>query len=274
MFYCNCFPQKCLTRLLGSFAECEVTWFKNLFIQSFIKLYPVNMAEAIEANPKQYRNFNDFFTRQIRTELRPVAMAADAIISPVDGIISQYGAIKEGQIFQAKGKSYSLSSLLADDAKMISAFTNGRFITLYLAPYHYHRIHMPYQGQLQQMTYVPGKLFPVNQRSVSQTENLFARNERVINFFKTDFGSMAVIMVGALNVGSMTVKWHGQVTPPYGTRVSSWQYDDKSISRGEEIGYFKMGSTVILLFPDNGMEFEQALKAEHELKFGEIIAHL
>jgi phosphatidylserine decarboxylase len=269
MFYAEYFPQKLLTWIIGLLAETKLSVIKNLIIRCFIKLYAVDMSSALIPEPERYASFNDFFIRQLQADLRPIANDRRVWVSPADGQIAQFGDIREGQLIQAKQRHFSLQALLAGDTSRSAAFYAGHYMTIYLAPNNYHRVHMPYAGRLTEMVYVPGRLFPVNQTSALQTADLFSRNERVICYFETDFGPMAVILVGALNVGSISVNWHGQVTPPHHRRIHRWQYDQISLARGAELGYFKLGSTVIVLFPSQRIKFNQSSITAHEVKFGQ-----
>lgn len=260
MFYSSLIPQKFLTRCFGLLAESQLSWLKHLFISQFIKHYPVNMDEAIIEDPKAYASFNDFFIRQLKPEARPRAQAD--VLSPADGTISQLGTIHDGQLIQAKDHHYSCEKLLACDP---TPYLNGQFMTIYLAPHNYHRVHMPMTGQLTHMRYVPGCLYPVNAQSVVKTQHLFARNERVICEFTTSLGPMAVILVGALNVGSIVTSFHGVVTPPHGREIQTWDYD-LELKQADELGYFKMGSTVIILLPEGSPALQGC--AGQEVLFG------
>jgi phosphatidylserine decarboxylase len=217
-------PQKTLSRLAGRLAECENTWVKDTFIQNFIKKYQVDMNEAIEPNPQSYKNFNAFFTRAIKPELRPIASDDKAIACPADGAISQLGDIEYGTLLQAKGHTYSLTSLLGGDAELSNRFIGGKFATVYLSPKDYHRVHMPNEGKLTKMIHNPGKLFSVNKVTAEQIPNVFARNERTVCIFETAVGPMAVILVGAMIVASIETIWAGQVTP-FNKNVVTWDYD-------------------------------------------------
>tara|TARA_B100000795_G_C22641620_1_gene376700 strand:+ start:91 stop:852 length:762 start_codon:yes stop_codon:yes gene_type:complete len=247
------------------FARIENSWIKNNFTRWFVKHYQVNLSEAKIENIDDFTHFNDFFTRSLKSSLRPIS--SSKLISPVDGVVSQSGKIDDMQILQAKGRQYSIAELLADKAS--KSFKNGSFSTIYLSPKDYHRIHMPCDGTLLEMKYIPGNLFSVNQKTVTHVEKVFARNERLVCLFKTEFGQMAFVMVGAIFVGSMQTAWEGQITPPYGKKIINYNYKDKEInlSKGDELGRFNMGSTVIMLLPENSIEI--SLIEGQELKMGQ-----
>jgi phosphatidylserine decarboxylase len=255
-------PAHTISRLVYAITRCRLGWFKNLLIRIFIRHFKVNMDEAEYADANNYEHFNAFFTRALRAGCRPLPDDTAAIISPVDGTISQFGQVHKDRILQAKGHEYTLEALFAGNMEHAGQYLNGSFITLYLSPRDYHRIHMPMDGQLQDMTYVPGSLFGVYPATVNCIPNLFARNERVICHFDTAIGPMAVIMVGAINVGSIETVWHGQVTPPYGKEIQQWTYPEHmtQYNRGDEIGRFNMGSTIIILFPANTIVLDKLVK--------------
>ncbi|MEC7595615.1 MAG: archaetidylserine decarboxylase [Pseudomonadota bacterium] len=240
-------PQHFLSKLMFRFARVNIQWINNNFTRWFVKKYQVNLSEAEIENIEDYKNFNDFFTRALKSNLRPIS--ASKIISPVDGVVSQAGKIQDFQIFQAKGRQYSVSELLAD--KALQEFENGSFATIYLSPKDYHRVHMPCDGRLRSMKYIPGNLFSVNQKTVNNIDRVFARNERLVCYFETEYGEIALVMVGAIFVGSMETSWEGQITPPYNKSVKTYDYGSRQIklSKGEELGRFNMGSTVILVLP-------------------------
>ncbi|MDX2164192.1 MAG: archaetidylserine decarboxylase [Gammaproteobacteria bacterium] len=262
-------PQRAVTRAFGWLAKLRRPAFiKNVCIRLFIKKYRVDMSEALVSTPESYVDFNAFFTRVLRPELRPLG---NNIISPVDGEISEIGKIHDRKIFQAKNHHYSLLSLLGNDSTLAAAFENGDYATLYLSPKDYHRIHMPISGQLKSMTHIPGKLFSVNQRTARNVPDLFARNERVVCIFETEKGKVAMILVGAMIVASIVTQWAGLVTPPRTRQVRRWTYDDVFIQKGEEMGYFQLGSTVIVLFQSNQIQWESHLKNGDGLKMGQMI---
>ncbi|GGN32038.1 MULTISPECIES: archaetidylserine decarboxylase [Marinomonas] len=263
-------PQKTLSRAIGKIAECENTWVKNTFISQFVKKYQVDMTEAVNSDPLSYRNFNDFFTRAIRPELRPICNEENSIACPADGAVSQLGNIEHGTLFQAKGHYYSLTSLLGGDASLSNQFLGGSFATVYLSPKDYHRVHMPLSGKLTKMIHIPGKLFSVNKVTAEQIPNVFARNERTVCLFDTEAGPMAVILVGAMIVASIETVWAGQVTP-FNKHVVTWDYKELNnieIKKGEEMGRFKLGSTAIVLFGKNAVNWEESLQADTPTKMG------
>jgi len=239
-------PQHLLSRLMFRFARIQKSWIKNLFTSWFVSKYKVNLTEALLEDIDEYKHFNDFFTRALKDGSRPISDSK--VVSPVDGVVSQFGSIKESMIVQAKGKEYSVEALLADNS-INDLYTS--FATIYLSPKDYHRIHMPFDGSLKSMKYIPGNLFSVNQRTVNDIDEVFARNERLVCFFDTEYGEIALVMVGAIFVGSMETSWEGQITPPYTKSIKTYDYDSRQIelSKGEELGRFNMGSTVILVLP-------------------------
>lgn len=265
-------PQHLLSRLMHRICRLEAPWFKNRIISIIIRQYKVDMTEAINPDIHSYKHFNAFFTRKIKAASRPIAVGSDVIISPVDGRISQLGPIAAGRIVQAKGHDYSTLELLGGDQQLAAEFDGGQFATIYLSPRDYHRIHMPISGNLVRMRYIPGKLFSVNPLTVRGVPRLFARNERVVSIFQTDFGPVALILVGAIFVGSMETVWHeGEITPPYTKGILDWHYADAHIrlNKGEEMGRFNMGSTVVLLLPANAPNWTAEWKAEMQIKLGQ-----
>lgn len=270
-------PQHPLSRVM--FAATRLRWapWKNWQINWFIRRYGVDMNIARDPDPASYPNFNQFFTRPLREDARPLIQDRDAIACPVDGVVSQVGSVVEGRLFQAKGREYGLSELLANDVKSTGLFQGGRFVTLYLAPKDYHRIHMPLTGRLVRMVYVPGRLFPVNQRTTRVVSRLFARNERVITWFETDAGPMALILIGALLVGGMETVWAGPVTPASMRRLRGWDHADGQpivLQRGEEMGRFNMGSTVILLLGRGGVQWSQDIQPHAPVRMGQRLGTL
>ena len=248
-------PKKLVTQLAGRFASAELGGVTQAAISLFVAHYGVDMSEAAEPDITRYTSFNDFFTRALRAGARPLADAD--YVCPVDGAISQFGAIERDQIFQAKGHHYSTCALLAGDAALAAEFENGQFATIYLSPKDYHRIHMPCAGRLLRMVYVPGDLFSVNPTTVRGVPGLFARNERVVSLFDTARGPFVLVLVGATIVGSMATVWHGVVTPPRPGEIKRWDYADKPVelAKGAEMGRFLVGSTVVLLWPKGTLKF-------------------
>ncbi len=265
-------PKQAITALAGKLAFAKAGTLTTTVITWFVKRYQVNMAEAAEPNIQAYESFNEFFTRPLKKGARRISKAD--FISPVDGAISQFGDIKADQIFQAKGHQYSTLAMLAGDKSLAASFQNGNFATLYLSPKDYHRIHMPCDGNLKSMTYVPGDLFSVNPTTAQGVPGLFARNERVICEFDSAHGSFVLILVGATIVGSMATIWHGIVNPPRLGSVNTWTYENQTITlkQGEEMGRFLLGSTVVMLFPENTLSFNRAWKPEKPIKLGEKMA--
>ncbi|WP_165855475.1 archaetidylserine decarboxylase [Marinobacter sp. JSM 1782161] len=264
-------PQLGLSRLAGRLADNDrVPALKDRVVRWFIERYGVDMSEAVDADPAAYASFNDFFTRALKPGLRPVDDDAKVMTSPVDGAISQLGTIADGRVFQAKGQTFSLNELLGGDAERAAPFEDGQFATIYLAPKDYHRIHMPLAGTLREMVYVPGRLFSVNPVTAANVPNLFARNERVAAIFDTEWGPMAMVLVGAMIVGSVETTWAGVVAPGTG-KVSSVDYSAEEpirFEKGEEMGRFRLGSTVVLLMPKNSMSWSDNLQAETVLRMG------
>ena len=262
-------PKKALTAFAGFVAAAQWGGMTTSLIQWFVKRYQVNMAEAANPDIASYASFNEFFTRPLKAGARPLA-AAD-FICPVDGAISQLGPIQKDQIFQAKGHHYSSTALVGGDAALAAQFDNGSFATIYLSPRDYHRIHMPCDGRLTRMIYVPGDLFSVNPTTARGVPGLFARNERVVCVFESDHGPVVLTLVGATIVGSMATVWHGVVNPPRRPDVCEWNYEPGAVSlrKGEEMGRFLLGSTVVMLFPANKMGFNPQWTAAQPVRLGE-----
>ena len=248
-------PKKLLTQLAGRAASARLGDLTQAAIRRFVARYGVDMSEAANPDIASYASFNDFFTRPLRPGARPLHDAD--YLCPVDGAISQFGAIERDQIFQAKGHSYSTRALLAGDAALAAEFEHGQFATLYLSPKDYHRIHMPCAGRLQRMVYVPGDLFSVNPTTARGVPGLFARNERVVCLFDTARGPFVLVLVGATIVGSMATTWHGVVNPPRPGEIKRWDYAEKPVDlpKGAEMGRFLLGSTVVLLWPKGTLKF-------------------
>lgn len=266
-------PKQLLTQMAGAFARWRGGGLTVLAIRRFVRRYGVDMGEAANPDPAAYPTFNEFFTRPLRAGARPFAEAD--FLCPVDGAISQFGPIAGDQIFQAKGHSYSTQALVGGDAALAARFQNGAFATLYLSPKDYHRIHMPCDGVLQQMIYVPGDLFSVNPATARSVPGLFARNERVVCVFDTARGPFVLVLVGATIVGSMATVWHGVVNPPRLPDVKRWDYavagDDGAVSlkRGDEMGRFLLGSTVVMLWPKDVIDFNKAWQPAAAIRMGD-----
>ena len=265
-------PKQALTTLAGRLADTEAGSLTTSVIRWFVQRYGVDLSEAVDSNPVSYRSFNEFFTRPLRAGARPLADAD--FICPVDGAISQFGGIEQDQIFQAKGHQYSTTALVGGDGELASRFADGAFATLYLSPRDYHRIHMPVDGRLRRMIHVPGELFSVNPATARGVPGLFARNERVVCVFDAKFGSFVLTLVGATIVGSMATVWHGTVNPPRGGQIREWLYDDRQVllKKGEEMGRFLLGSTVVMLFPRDTLRFNPTWTATRAIRMGEAMA--
>ena len=267
-------PKKALTAFAGWVAGARGGAATTALIRWFVKRYNVNMAEAANPDITSYPTFNAFFTRPLKPGARP--LAAVDFICPVDGAISQFGAIEKDQIFQAKGHSYSTTALVGGDAALAAEFDNGSFATLYLSPRDYHRIHMPCAGVLRRMIYVPGDLFSVNPTTARGVPGLFARNERVVCVFDSARGPWVMTLVGATIVGSMATVWHGQVNPPRLPQVTEWHYEPGQVSlqQGDELGLFLLGSTVVTLFPKDTLQFTPTWAPAKAIVLGEAMGSL
>jgi len=269
-------PHHALSGLMSKLTHCENKTWKNLFIREIIKHYGVNMDEALQPDINAYLSFNHFFTRELKPGVRPLADEQGAIASPADGVVSQAGNITDGNIFQAKGKSFTAIDLLGGSAERAAPFNNGVFSTIYLSPKDYHRLHMPLTGTLREMVHVPGRLFSVNTATTRSVPGLFARNERVVAIFDTEAGPMALVLVGAIFVSSVETVWHGVVTPPTATEVKTWNYQDNAptLQKGEEMGRFNMGSTIIVLFGKDAAQWAEGFSAERPVKLGEKVGQV
>jgi phosphatidylserine decarboxylase len=267
-------PKGALTNFAGWVAGAKGGPRTTALIRWFVGRYNVNMDEALDPNIANYKTFNEFFTRALRPDARPLADAA--FICPVDGRISQFGAIDDDQIFQAKGHQFSTTALVGGDAALAAKFQHGSFANLYLSPRDYHRIHMPVDGKLTRMIYVPGELFSVNPTTARGIPGLFARNERVVCVFDTAHGPFVMTLVGATIVGSMATVWHGVINPPRLPKVTEWNYADQNIvlKKGEELGRFLLGSTVVMLFPKDVLSFNPAWQPAGPVQLGEVMAQL
>ena len=265
-------PKKLLTVLAGQFASARLGGLTQWTIRRFVAHYKVDMQEAADPRIESYASFNDFFTRPLKPGARPIAAAP--FVCPVDAAISQFGPIERDQLFQAKGHSYSTRALVGGDQALAHRFEHGHFATLYLAPKDYHRIHMPCDGRLKRMIYVPGDLFSVNPLTARHVPSLFARNERVVCEFECAHGPMVLVLVGATIVGSMATVWHGIVNPPRTRDVREWRYEDRDITlaKGEEMGRFLLGSTVVMLFPQNILTFTPDWAPTRPVRLGEAMA--
>lgn len=262
-------PKRLLTDTLGKLASLEGGRLTTAVIRRFIRRYRVDMSQALDPDPASYKTFQDFFTRALAPGARPIDEAP--FVSPVDGTISQFGAIGQGRIFQAKGHDYSATALLGGDAALAAQFDNGSFATLYLSPANYHRVHMPCAGRLTRMVYVPGTLFSVNQTAARYVPGLFARNERLVCVFESDNGPFVLVLVGAAVVGAIATVWHGAVNQPRPGEVREWLYAENPVllEKGQEMGRFYLGSTVVALFPQGCVDFNPQWAPGGAIRMGE-----
>ena len=267
-------PKGALTNFAGRIAGAKGGAMTTRLIRWFVGRYNVNMDEALDPDIAHYASFNDFVTRALRPDARPLAKAD--YVCPVDGRISQFGSIDKDQIFQAKGHNFSTTALVGGDAALAAQFEHGSFANLYLSPRDYHRIHMPCDGRLTRMIYVPGELFSVNPTTARGIPGLFARNERVVCVFDTANGPFVMTLVGATIVGSMATVWHGVVNPPRTGQVRDWSYanDNVVLKQGEELGRFLLGSTVVMLFPKDTVQFNAGWQPAGPVQLGEVMGNL
>ncbi|OYT98267.1 MAG: phosphatidylserine decarboxylase [Burkholderiales bacterium PBB1] len=265
-------PQQALTALAGRIASAEAGEWTTRLIRWFVGRYGVNMAEAAEPDIAQYSSFNAFFTRALKPGARPLADAP--WVCPVDGAISQFGPLDGERLMQAKGHHYTATALVGGDATLAREFHGGHFATLYLSPRDYHRIHMPAAGRLRRMIHVPGELFSVNPTTARGVPGLFARNERVVCVFDGDTAPFVMVLVGATIVGSMATTWHGMVNPPRPGQLREWNYapGDVTLARGQEMGRFLLGSTVVMLFPPGPLSFNPGWAPGGAIRMGEVMA--
>ncbi len=271
IFLFTLLPHHLISRLIYFITRLRGPMVKPM-INSFIKKFDVDMSEAAYANTGLYKSFNEFFTRPLRPEARPIDQGKNTLVCPADGTVSEAGSIQQRQIFQAKGHFYTTTELLGGDASMSALFENGRFATFYLAPNNYHRVHMPTHGLLKKMIHVPGRLFSVAPWTVRTMPGLFTGNERVASLFATEAGPIAMVLVGAINVAAIETVWAGLITPPKGRKISDFDYSHtrKIFAKGAEMGRFNMGSTVILLAAKN-VEWLPTLRAGQAVNMGETI---
>lgn len=266
-------PKQALTALAGRIASVRGGRLTTRLIKWFVGRYGVNMGEAANPDIASFTTFNDFFTRALKSNARPLAQAD--LVCPVDGAISQFGPMVGDQIFQAKGHYYTSTALLAGDAALAARFEGGSFATIYLSPKDYHRIHMPLEGRLSRMVYVPGDLFSVNPTTARGVPGLFARNERVVCVFESAHGPFVLVLVGATIVGSMATVWHGVVNPPRAGEIRTWNYElELVLKQGEEMGRFLLGSTVVMLFPKGPLAFNPAWVPGGAVQMGQPMAQL
>ena len=268
-------PKQALTHFAGFVASRKRGWVTTEIIRRFVARYRVNMDEALDSNIASYLTFNDFFTRALKPGVRPLAPAD--LVCPVDGAISQFGVIRHDQLLQAKGHDFSTTALVGGDQALAAQYDHGHFATIYLSPKDYHRIHMPCDGRLSRMIYVPGELFSVNPVTARGVPGLFARNERVVCVFESARGPFVLVLVGATIVGSMATVWHGVVNPPRGKVVREWRYPASGqpevvLKQGEEMGRFLLGSTVVMLFPKGDLRFNTGWAPGRAVRLGEAMA--
>ncbi len=264
-------PQHGISVLAGKLADNKTWPIRHWVMEKFAKHYGIDMSLAVESEFTAYDSFNEFFTRAIRPETRPICQDANTMACPVDGAISQFGAIEQGRIIQAKGHHYTVKELLGGNDALAAQFEGGQFCTIYLSPKDYHRYHMPIDGELTQMIHVPGKLFSVNPLTARTVPRLFARNERVVAMFDTKWGPIAYVAVGATIVGSMEMAWSGIVTPPTRSDVAVTRYDQGQVSlkRGDEVGRFRLGSTVIMVLPKGDYQWDESIQNESTTLLGQ-----
>jgi len=268
-------PHHAISRITHRAARFESPRVQPL-LRWFVRRYRVDMAEALPSDPAAYPSFNALFTRALRPEVRPLEGDDRSVVSPADARVSAFGRIESGQVFQAKGHHYTVTELLGGFGDLARPFANGHFLTMYLSPRDYHRLHMPLSGRLTTMLHVPGRLFSVAPRIVAQTPGLYARNERVVAFFDTAIGPIAMALIGAINVGSIETVWAGEVTPPKGRVISRMDYSDRDIrlDRGTEMGRFNLGSSVVLLFPDHALRFHPSLAPQAPVRIRAEVAQI
>ena len=260
-------PQQKLSRVVGKVAASENPILKNIVIQAFKAQYGIDMSIAEQTNALKFKSFNEFFTRSLKQGVREIDTRSESIVSPADGAISQLGKIVEGDIFQAKGQSFSVDKLIGDP-QLAEPFKNGEFATVYLSPKDYHRVHMPYAGTLTETLYIPGELFSVNQTTAENIPGLFARNERMVCLFDTDLGRMAVVLVGAMIVAGIETVATGKVKP---TGRLELNHHAMKLEKGDELGRFYLGSTAVVLFEQNKMQWDEAFKANSMVVMGEAL---
>ncbi|MFT4020420.1 MAG: archaetidylserine decarboxylase [Acinetobacter sp.] len=263
-------PQHQLSRVVGKVAESENPLLKNIAIQAFKAKYGIDLSIAEQENALRYKSFNEFFTRGLKAGIRQVDSNPDSIVSPADGAISQIGQIVDGEVFQAKGQSFSVDQLVADP-QLAAPFKQGQFATVYLSPKDYHRVHMPFSGTLTETLYVPGELFSVNQVTAENVPSLFARNERMVCLFDTEIGRMAVVLVGAMIVAGIETVATGKVKPSGRLEL---QHHQLKLEKGDELGRFYLGSTAIVLFESEKMVWDEALKAESVVTMGQVFGQI
>ncbi|MEJ2115887.1 MAG: archaetidylserine decarboxylase [Gammaproteobacteria bacterium] len=267
------FPHHLVSRFTFWLTRLQ-TPLKNPAIRLFIRRFDVNMSEAEHQSAEDYISFNEFFTRKLIPGTRPITDDKNIIVCPVDGRISQISTYRDGQVIQAKGQDFSMTQLLGGDNNYGTLCQSGSFATIYLSPRNYHRVHMPFDGELIEMIYVPGRLFSVAPYAAEVIKGLYSRNERVVSIFKTDIGYMAVVMVGAVNVAAIEMTWEGLVTPPHGKNIVRKTYKNISIKKGDELGIFNMGSTAIMAFESGKINWQNNLQIQQIVKMGQPIGQI
>lgn len=273
------YPQRLISRWVHGLTRVRTPWFRDLLIRNFVKRFGVDMSEALESDPGAYIDFNQFFTRPLRPDARPLAIGEGVLSCPVDGFVSQASTITADSLFQAKGRTFSLVQLLGGDLERARPFRHGSFATLYLSPRDYHRVHMPTRGLLREMIHIPGRLFSVSPLTTRVVPRLFVRNERVVSIFDTEAGPMAIILVGAINVSSIETVWAGTITPAYGKQIRHWDYPTSGsraiiLEQGEEMGRFNMGSTVIVLFSEGAVRWDPAIHSDAIVRMGQRLGEM
>ena len=266
----NLVPQQQLSRVVGKLAASENPLVKNVVIQAFKAQYGIDMSIAQQSDALKYKSFNEFFTRALKEGVREIDTDANSIVSPADGAISQLGQVKEGDVFQAKGQSFSVEKLIGDP-QLAAPFKNGEFATVYLSPRDYHRVHMPFTGTLTETLYIPGELFSVNQTTAENVPGLFARNERMVCLFDTELGRMAVVLVGAMIVAGIETVATGKVKPSGRLELN---HHELKLEKGDELGRFYLGSTAIVLFEQGKMNWDAQFKANSVVVMGEALGHI
>ncbi len=268
-------PARLMANVVYVLSRSRKVWLKNLLIRSFMRLFAINMAEAALAEPADYGSFNDFFTRELRSDARPLAADPAAVLCPADGTIAQTGHARNGQLLQAKGQQYSVAALLGD-AILAGQLKNAPFATIYLAPYNYHRVHMPLDARLVQSRFIPGKLYSVNARTTAVIPGLYAVNERLVCEFDSAAGPFAIVLVGAMNVASISTAWGGEIFPAKDGRIRRTNHEQENIelARGEYMGHFNLGSTVVLVGPVNGCQWLDHLSPGTTVRMGEPLGNL
>lgn len=269
-------PARVIGRLVFGLSRTRIRWIKNTVIRGFTWLYCVNRLEAAAEVPHGYATFNDFFTRELKPGVRPVDSRPDSLVSPADGTVAQSGYVREGQLLQAKGLEYSAAELLGD-TKLAGTLADSAFTTIYLAPHNYHRVHMPIEGVLERTIFIPGMLYSVNARTTRSLANLYTLNERLVCQFRGDGGPFTLVLVGAMNVASISTQWAGEMAPPPDGRVMQQEFrsgEELRFSRGDYMGHFNLGSTVVFIAPDAGVEWLEAVEAGERVRVGQRIGVL